>query len=249
MTDENHNSSWRRMPPPQKRFIRLGEWQLKSLAYYFKAKPVHHPVFSIQTKNYGFTLIELLSAIAILGTLAAITVPSLLNIIDQANINLLAEQVRQSLKAAQQQAISEGYSYRVTFRHTTQGLQVNHSPVNSEEEFPGIMSSSDSPTLSANGEPQTWQNLSTNIPADQLIFSITDSPNNTITFTPEGDTEYHSKIFLAIGNLEQPKVNTRRCVNIVNSESGGSYFQLDKDLACDTAPNASPYLHQQYREP
>ncbi len=192
--------------------------------------------------NQGFTLVELLIAIAVLGILAAIAIPSLLNLVNQTKINLLAEQIRQSLKQAQQQAISEEQSYSVTFRQMPQGLQVKYSPADSQPELQGIKSSNPplakSPVRSKAG---TWQNLSSSIPLDQLIFSVTDLPNNTITFTPEGDIEYPTKVFLALGNQAEPRVNTRRCINVTNSESGGSYFQIDKDLACDLSPNASPY--------
>lgn len=195
----------------------------------------------LESSESGLTVLELLIAITILGILAAIAIPSLLNLVDEAKINLLSEQVRQSLKQAQQQAIADGQSYAVTLRKTPQGLQVGYSPVTAESNFtvPFMSNSSVAPSPN-NPEPQTWQSLNSSIPPDQLIIAILDSPNNALIFTPEGDTEFPGRVFLAMGEQEKPRVNTRRCVRVLNSDSGGSYFQIDKDLACDLTPNAAP---------
>lgn len=204
--------------------------------------------FGLESPDSGFTVLELLIAIAILGILAAIAIPSFLNLIDEAKINLLSEQVRQSLKQAQQQAIVDGQSYAVTLRKTPQGLQVGYSPVTPESNStPPFMSNSSVAPSPNNPEPQTWQKLNSSISPDQLIVAILDSPSNTLIFTPEGDTEFPGRVFLAMGKQENPRVNTRRCVRVLNSDSGGSYFQIDKDLACDltpntASPNTSPFL-------
>jgi type II secretory pathway pseudopilin PulG len=158
----------------------------------------------------------------ILGILAAIALPSFLGVLNETKINLLAEQIRQSLKEAQLQAISEQQSYIVQFRKTHQGLQVTRYPDGSE--------------------PQTWQNLSTSIPPTQLIFEIPESFNGTFTFMPGGDTQYPGKVFLAVGSLEQVQSSTRRCINVMNSQYGGSYFQINKDSACELNPLMAPPL-------
>jgi prepilin-type N-terminal cleavage/methylation domain-containing protein len=189
----------------------------------------------------GFTLVELLIAIAVLGILGAIAIPSLLNIIDETKINLLTEQIRQSLKQAQQQAISEQQTYMVRFRKTSQGLQVDYFPYEPESVLQSDVSNDMPPRPSVIPEPQTWRNLNSTISPDQLIFTMPESPNNSLIFTPEGDIQFPSKVFLALGSPDNPRVNTRRCVNVLNSESGGSYFQVDKDLACDANPNLSPF--------
>lgn len=169
----------------------------------------------------GYTLIELLIVMGILGILSAIALPSFLNVLNQTKIDLLAEQVRQALKEGQLQAISEGQSYTIQFRKTEQGLQVTRYP--------------------ADSQPGTWQSLSANIPPNQLIFNISESPEGTFTFTPEGETQY-SKVLLAIGNANQPQANTRRCINVINSQYGSSYFQINKDSACDASPALEPFL-------
>jgi prepilin-type N-terminal cleavage/methylation domain-containing protein len=192
--------------------------------------------------NKGFTLFELLIVVAILSILCAIAIPSFVNLVDETRINLLTEQVRQSLKEAQRQAILDRSYYKVTFRKTEQGLQVSYSPTDSTPVNSGNIPHSNDTPFSVPPEPQTWRKLTSSIPPNQLIFTIPDSPNNTIIFTPQGDIEFSSKVFMAMGNLQEPRVNTRRCVSIINSDSGGSYFQIDKDLACDANPNGAPFM-------
>jgi Tfp pilus assembly protein FimT len=164
----------------------------------------------------GYTAIELLIIIVILGILAAIIVPNFLKFLDESKINLLAEQVRQFLRDAQLQAIGDGTSYVIRFQKTPDGLQVASFP-------PG-------------SQPQSWTMLSSGIHADELIFSM-DTPDSTLTFRPQGDTEFPGRVFLAMGTPEAPKTYTQRCVKVINRELGESYFEVDKHLACDTSMN------------
>lgn len=175
-----------------------------------------------QPLNQGFTLIELLVVIGVMGILAAIAIPNFISLVNQTRVNLLAEQIRQSLKEAQQQAILEGYNYTVYFRETDAGIQVAQSPY---------------PTA-----PREWKTLSPNIPAEQLIFTIPDSSDNSLTFTPNGNVEYEALVFVAMGTEEQTQVSTRRCINVLNQRNGMSYVQINQDTACEIAPNISPYL-------
>lgn len=175
-----------------------------------------------QPLNQGFTLIELLVVIGVMGILAAIAIPNFISLVNQTRVNLLAEQIRQSLKEAQQRAILEGYNYTVYFRETDAGIQVAQSPY---------------PTA-----PREWKTLSPNIPAEQLIFTIPDSSNNSLTFTPNGNVEYEALVFVAMGTEEQTQVSTRRCINVLNQRNGMSYVQINQDTACEIAPNISPYL-------
>jgi type II secretory pathway pseudopilin PulG len=160
--------------------------------------------------------------ICVMGILAAIALPNFISFINQTRINLLAEQIRQSLKETQQQAILEGYNYTVYFRETDAGIQVAQSPY---------------PTA-----PREWKTLSPNIPAEQLIFTIPDSSDNSLTFTPDGNVEYEALVFVALGTEDELQVSTRRCINVLNQRNGISYVQINQDTACEIAPNISPYL-------
>jgi Tfp pilus assembly protein FimT len=164
----------------------------------------------------GYTVAELLVITMILGILAAIAIPSFLKFLDETKINLLAEQVRQFLRETQLQAIGEGRSYAIRFQQNEIGLQVA--------------------TFPADSEPDTWTTLSTGIAPDELIFSI-DASDNTLTFRPQGDAVFPSRILLVMGTPEAPKVYTQRCVNVINRELGESYFEVNKTFACDVGIN------------
>jgi type II secretory pathway pseudopilin PulG len=182
-------------------------------------KPINLP-----NSSAGYTAIELLVIIIILGILAAIAIPSFLKFLDETKINLLAEQVRQFLRDAQLQAIGDGTSYAIRFQKNDIGLQVARFPLGSE--------------------PQSWTTLSTGISADELIFAMPESPDNTLTFRPQGDAELPGRVFLALGTPEAPKTYTQRCVNVINRYLGESYFEVNKNLACDTSANDTmgPFL-------
>jgi type II secretory pathway pseudopilin PulG len=154
--------------------------------------------------------------IAIVGILAAIAIPSFLKFLDETKINLLAEQVRQFLREAQLQAIGDGTSYAVRFQQNELGLQVASFPIGSQ--------------------PESWTTLSTGIAAEELIFSMPESPDNTLIFRPQGDAELPGRVFLAIGTPEAPRTNTQRCVNVMNRDLGESYFEVNKNFACETHP-------------
>lgn len=172
----------------------------------------------------GYTAIELLVITMILGILAAISIPSFLKLLEETKINLLAEQVRQFLQDAQCQAIGDGRSYAVRFQKNEMGLQVASFPLGSQ--------------------PQTWTTLSAGISPEELIFSMPESPDNTMTFRPQGDAEYPGRVFLALGTPEAPKTYTQRCVNVINRQLAESYFEVNEQLACDVSANDTmgPFL-------
>lgn len=187
----------------------------------------HRPwktLMDLPRSSAGYTAIELLVVMIILGILAAIAIPSFLKFLDETKINLLAEQVRQFLREAQLQAIGDGISYTIRFQKTDTGLQVASFPIGSQ--------------------PQSWTTLSTGIPSEELIFAMPESPDNTLTFGPQGDAELPGRVFLAMGTPEAPKTYTQRCVNAINREFGESYFEVNKNIACDTSANdtVSPFL-------
>lgn len=66
--------------------------------------------FSVRRQQQGFTLIEMIVTVIIVGVLGAVTIPSLLGLLNQTKVNDGLRQIQTSLKEAQRQAMRRGAS-------------------------------------------------------------------------------------------------------------------------------------------
>jgi prepilin-type N-terminal cleavage/methylation domain-containing protein len=70
---------------------------------------------SVHSYPRGFTLVELIAALAVLVTVSAIALPSMLSAIDRAKLPQAAREVERELQSAKSRAVIKGRAMRVRF--------------------------------------------------------------------------------------------------------------------------------------
>jgi prepilin-type N-terminal cleavage/methylation domain-containing protein len=123
-------------------------------------------------KRAAYTLVEMLLVIAVIGTLAAMTWPSVLRMQADHNLSSAAEQVRLQLAAARTKAIKSGEKYQ--FLYEPKGRHFAVVPQDPEPENPQAVSNANPAAASPAPTPNKSQkNTSGELPA-KLTFVSTD---------------------------------------------------------------------------
>ena len=160
----------------------------------------------------GYSLIELLVAIAIVGILLGVALPTYINIINRVQIDQLTQEILQYLREVQWKAILEQHSYITEFNQTEQALKLRYYRVS----YP----------------PGGWKTLYPQIRSNQLAFEIPDATDDTLIFTPHGNIETPVRIYL--GMVNDP--NMLRCLDVRNGEMAESYYWIGKRDECMALP-------------
>lgn len=116
-------------------------------------------------KRGGYTLVEMLLVVAVIGTLAAMTWPSVLRMQADHDLSSAAEQVRMQLAAARTKAIKSGVKYQ--FVHEPKGR--NFAVIPLEPEPQQQQSTSGGGTSAVSSASNAQKNSSGELPA-KLTF-------------------------------------------------------------------------------
>jgi type IV fimbrial biogenesis protein FimT len=79
--------------------------------------------------EHGFSLVELLTTLAVIVTLAAISVPMISNAMASYRLKSAVATVTGAIQSTRYQAIYQGYSYQVVFDPTAKTFQVQSKPL------------------------------------------------------------------------------------------------------------------------
>jgi len=135
----------------------------------------------MRKNSKGFTLIELMIVVAIIGIMALVTAPNLVNGLPTYRIKSAVRDCNSALRNARTQAIKDKHDVSVSFNDTQNFFVVDGRklPVNgslSSRYGSGVAFGSGSATIGVNGE---------SIPSDAISFN-----NNQFTFTSRGLADF-----------------------------------------------------------
>lgn len=80
----------------------------------------------------GYSLLELTIVVLIIGIMAAAVIPSFLSSTDQYKLDLVAEEIAQALRFAQNESLRTGQHYGATISQTTQTITVKKWDVSAD---------------------------------------------------------------------------------------------------------------------
>lgn len=136
---------------------------------------------NVQTKDNGFTLTEMIITVIVAGVLAAITLPSLVGLLNRNQVNEAQRQVETALKDAQRQAIRRGRSCRVTINTTANTISSpdNGCLLSQRDVDEGTLVGGDKVSLKANSNTLTisFTHKGTTTSQDVIVIdsSLTDA--------------------------------------------------------------------------
>lgn len=113
---------------------------MKSKSRIFRQKSVY-PRNWFAAKQKGFTLIEIVVAVAIIGIVALVLYPSILNTLETRKLENTTRQVVTSLQRAKFEAVKTRINHRVRFDYINQGEMNLWSYVVEREDNPGSWNS------------------------------------------------------------------------------------------------------------
>jgi len=172
-------------------------------------------------RSSAFTLVELLAVIAIIGIIAAFTVPAATRILSGSQLGQATSLVVGQLKYARQEALSQNKTIEVRFYKyidpaapgTTDAIRAlqlwqtnsdgKRTAVGSIQRFPGIVVVGDDATITKLGTDQDSSGLAASEKPRSLPGSF---KFKTVQFRPDGSTtlDTASQWFLTLKNENQP---------------------------------------------
>ena len=139
----------------------------------------------IVCKNAGWTLLEIMIVILIIGILASLAIPNMMGAIEKRKAQSALFQVKGTLQEAQRNAIKMGKECRVTLKGTNDDFDPPSIAVNSDPEYVGCLSSSE--TFFEGLE------MRENFSGNNIRFSYRGNTTNIATIvvkSPSAETQY-----------------------------------------------------------
>jgi len=148
----------------------------------------------LRSSERGFSLIDMLAVVTILGTMAAIALPSMLGAMERVRLGQAAREVERELQSAKARAVVKGRAMRVRFDcpadgayRTVELIGTTSEPV-AADSATDRCSASDYPYPAPDEDPVTLPNLDG--PLRRLDPSVSFSAAQTIEFRANGTAFY-----------------------------------------------------------
>jgi Tfp pilus assembly protein FimT len=144
----------------------------------------------------GFTLNDMVVAIAVVGILSAIGLPTMVGAIDRMRLGQSAREVERELQLARSRAVAKGRPIRVRFNCPTAGeyriVELIGSPASpaTADTASNRCSETAYPYPASDDDPSTRPNLDG--PIRHLDKAVTFSSVQTLEFWPDGTTHHDS---------------------------------------------------------
>jgi prepilin-type N-terminal cleavage/methylation domain-containing protein len=149
---------------------------------------------TLRSNERGFSLVDLLAVMTIIGTVAAIALPSMLGAMERVRLGQSAREVERELQMAKARAIVKGRAIRVRFDCPNAGeyraveLIGTTSAPTAEDSAVNRCTEADYPYPAPDRDPNTLPNLDG--PLRRLDPTVSFSAAETIEFRPNGMAFY-----------------------------------------------------------